>query len=202
MLKKLMRKRRFRICLIIALIWCTMFTTDYVRAFNNQRPIFAVPILAYRCGIVRHFGIGYQVIVYRTFTGMIVDIGIWIMPLRPPSSLPIEDIIIYPNNNYCNEQIYSQDFDDIVDVSTIPDINIESSEIYIDENIFPDHNYYTLSIIEKILQDINEDFKIENYNVSIYYNGSGVFTIVVTRIIGGFMVNSEFIIFIVDNEIF
>ena len=159
MLKKLIRKRRFRICLIIVLIWCTMFTTDYVRASNNQRPIFAVPIFAV-CGAVRHFGIGYQVIVDRSFSHMIVEIGPWFMPVRRPDPfpyfpwLPIEDVPIYPNDNYYNEQLYSQDFDDIVDMSTIPRAPdwSKNTESYIKVTFKPGYNEYNLAFDMSVVE--------------------------------------------------
>ena len=94
---KRMKKRKKKVLVILSiiiLVWGSFFTTDYIRAFNYQSPIFAVPLLHHRDGGSRqYFGIGYKVIWY-VYWGQCddeviffihdkayrVDIGTWLMP--------------------------------------------------------------------------------------------------------------------------
>lgn len=95
MFKKVIRKRSVKIVAVIALIWCIFFSTDFIRAVNNQRPVFAIthPVFTRRDGgSTEYFGIGYKIIVYIShhyYTGEIlfgeierVDIGTWFMRFR------------------------------------------------------------------------------------------------------------------------
>jgi hypothetical protein len=94
MIKRLIRKKFVKIIAVLMLIWCVFFATDFIRANNYQRPIFAIPFAAYRDGgSTTYFGIGYKVIAYanvscgpdiREILSGIgnVDIGTWFMPFR------------------------------------------------------------------------------------------------------------------------
>ena len=93
MLKKMHGKKSVKIVLIVVLIWCIFFVTDFIRATNTQHPIFAVPLFILRDGGSReYFGLGYKVITYvdrHPETGEIrygevgrVEIGTWFMPFR------------------------------------------------------------------------------------------------------------------------
>ena len=91
MLKK--SKRKVVIILVIILVWCSFFATDYIRASRDLSPIFAIPFAVYRDGgSTVYIGLGYKVITYVYLiisdnepTGFIhnkyerVDIGTWFM---------------------------------------------------------------------------------------------------------------------------
>ena len=42
---------------------------------------------------------------------------------------------------------------------------------------------------------------IDNYSVAVYDNGSEAYTLVVTRMAGGLMLNSGYVIFVVDGVV-
>jgi ABC-type uncharacterized transport system YnjBCD permease subunit len=93
MFKKKRGKKVVVILLILLVVWCSFFTTDYIRASNNLSPIFAIPIATFRDGgSTMYLGAGYMVITYVYWvnndeepTMFIhnkyerVDIGTWFM---------------------------------------------------------------------------------------------------------------------------
>ena len=89
---KVLRNRKIIVLLIFMLAWCAFFTTDFIRANQNQQPIFAFPIFGvYRDGgSGSFFGLGYRVNVYMNmsaYNGRVVenvDIGTWFMPFHHP----------------------------------------------------------------------------------------------------------------------
>jgi len=75
------------ILIIIVLLWGSFFATDFIRAKNNQKPIFAPETSFYSDGGTCEFiGLGYKVIAYAVIdknggiTGeFICQIGTWFL---------------------------------------------------------------------------------------------------------------------------
>lgn len=83
--KNAVRKLLIIILLLTAIIWALFFITDYNRAQNNKRPIFAIETSFYSDGGTREYiGLGYKVIAYAVIDEGITDeikckIGTWFL---------------------------------------------------------------------------------------------------------------------------
>lgn len=67
---KLLNSKKSKIILILLIIWCIFFLTDYTRVKNDKLPLFCTSFNKLICaqdgGTVFYFGIGYKVIDFNT----------------------------------------------------------------------------------------------------------------------------------------
>jgi len=72
-MKKFIKKRWQRVLIVFLVIWIPMFVTDFIRFNNMERPVFAIPLVAFRDGgSATYFGLGYT-----------IDVRIWRDDLDP-----------------------------------------------------------------------------------------------------------------------
>lgn len=59
-------KKKYKIILLLCIIWLSFFLVDFTLSRYDRKPIFAVPVKVYKDGgSVEYCGLGYKVIKYN-----------------------------------------------------------------------------------------------------------------------------------------